>query len=40
MIDLNLKDAWLNIAVEDKELFNPMDFVFSGDKDKILENIF
>ena len=39
MIDHNLKDAWLNIEVEEKELFNPMDFVFDGDKDKVLDRI-
>jgi hypothetical protein len=34
-----LQDAWLNIDVVEEDLFNPMDFVFSGDKDKFLERM-
>ena len=39
MINNKLKDAWLNIDVEEKDLFNPMDFVFSGDEDKFLDRM-
>ena len=38
-IEKALRDAWLNIDVKEEELFNPMDFVFSGDEDKFLERI-
>ena len=34
-----LDDAWLGINVDEKELFNPMNFVFQDDKDKLLERI-
>lgn len=38
---IKLDDAWLNINVEDDEIFNPMKFVFSGDTEheKIIEKI-
>ena len=28
---IKLDDAWLNINVQDDEIFNPLKFVFSGD---------
>ena len=35
-IEKILQDAWLGIDVNDQDLFNPMDFVFSDpDKDKL-----
>ena len=34
-----LDDAWLGINVDENELFNPMNFVFQDDKDKLLERI-
>ena len=39
-IEKTLQDAWLGIDIDQKDLFNPMDFVFAqGDKDKLLERI-
>tara|TARA_Y100000296_G_scaffold21208_1_gene25112 strand:+ start:6821 stop:8800 length:1980 start_codon:yes stop_codon:yes gene_type:complete len=39
-IEKILQDAWLGIDVNEQDLFNPMDFVFSDpDKDKLLERI-
>ena len=34
-----LDDAWLGINVDENELFNPMNFVFQDNKDKLLERI-
>jgi hypothetical protein len=38
---IKLDDAWLNINVQDDEIFNPMKFVFSGDTEheSIIEKI-
>lgn len=40
-IDKILSDAWLNIDVNEDELFNPMSFVFSGDNEneKVIEKL-
>lgn len=32
-IQKKLNDAWLNIDVDEDQIFNPMDFVFSGESD-------
>ena len=35
-----LEDAWLGIDIDQKQLFNPMDFIMEGaDKDQLLERI-
>ena len=40
-IDKILSDAWLNIDVNEEELFNPMNFIFSGDSEneKVIEKL-
>ena len=38
--DQLLQDAWLGLEVDEKSLFNPMDFIMEGsDKDQLIERI-
>ena len=39
-IEKTIQDAWLGIDIDENNLFNPMDFVYSrGDTQKIMERI-